>query len=104
MEKVKVIYHMTVSIDGKITGDYLNDQRAQEAISYYYAKHREFKSDGFICGRKTMASSFGHLMDEKAKFPQTPIESNEDFVGIPRRGFMPSPWIPKANSTGKIMS
>lgn len=87
MERVKVIYHMTVSIDGKITGDYLSDERSQEAISYYYAKHREFKSDGFICGRKTMASSFGHLMDEKAVLPEIPIESNEDFVGDPQARF-----------------
>lgn len=98
MERPKVIYHMTVSIDGKITGDYLSHERAQEAIELYYKKHREFQGDGFICGRKTMASSFGHLMDPKASFPETPVGSDEDFIGDPQARF----YAVSLDSRGKL--
>ena len=87
MNRPKVIYHMTVSIDGKITGDYLSAPQAQDAIACYYDKHREFKSDGFICGRKTMESSFNSLIDDNAIYPELPVESREDFIGDPDASF-----------------
>lgn len=47
---------MVTSIDGKVTGDFLN--QSDNACEVYYQMNREYKSDGFICGRVTMESSF----------------------------------------------
>ena len=57
----KIICHMTTSIDGKVTGDFLSHPASEAAIESYYEINREYKkkgSGGFICGRVTMEESF----------------------------------------------
>ncbi len=49
---------MLVSIDGKITGDYMNAPTAQALCEEYYRINREYKADAFACGRITMEGSF----------------------------------------------
>jgi len=56
--KPYVILHMLISIDGKITGDYMNTKTAEELCNEYYRINREYKADGFLCGRITMEGSF----------------------------------------------
>lgn len=58
MNKPYIILHMLTSIDGKITGDFLSSRLACEICDDYYRIHREYKADGFICGRITMEGSF----------------------------------------------
>ena len=56
---MKIICHMAVSLDLKITGAFLN--RFPEVSQLYYEMHREFRNNGckaFLCGRATMQSSF----------------------------------------------
>ena len=58
MNKPYIICHMTVSDDGKTTGEFLRQPECESSIEEYYRIHREFEADGFICGRITMEESF----------------------------------------------
>ncbi len=58
MNRPYIICHMTMSIDGKVTGDFLSKETSVSACELYYDINRKLKSDGFICGRVTMESSF----------------------------------------------
>lgn len=53
-----IICHMVTSIDGKVTGDFLNSAKALEVSEAYYEINRQLKGDAFACGRVTMESSF----------------------------------------------
>ena len=53
-----VICHMVTSIDGKVTGNFLNSKKGLEASETYYEINRQLKGDAFACGRVTMESSF----------------------------------------------
>ena len=58
MMRPYIICHMVISIDGKVTGDFLFQDECAEATDIYYRINRERKADGFICGRVTMEGSF----------------------------------------------
>lgn len=58
MNRPYIICHMTMSIDGKVTGDFLAKEPSAPACEIYYDINRKLKSDGFICGRVTMESCF----------------------------------------------
>ena len=58
MNRPYIICHMTTSIDGKVTGDFLFRPECAEATELYYEINRELKCDGYICGRVTMEGSF----------------------------------------------
>lgn len=75
-----VICHMMTSIDGKVTGDFLNSKKGLKASETYYEINRQLKGDAFACGRVTMESSFtnGFKPDLTAfKNPEIPCE---DFI------------------------
>lgn len=58
MNRAYVICHMTTSIDGKVTGEFLMHPRTAKATELYYELNRSIKADGFACGRVTMEGSF----------------------------------------------
>ncbi|MBE6021454.1 MAG: hypothetical protein E7228_06945 [Clostridiales bacterium] len=58
MNRAYVICHMTMSIDGKVTGDFLGLEKCEDAIEEYYRLNRELPAQGFMCGRVTMEESF----------------------------------------------
>lgn len=58
MNRPYIICHMVTSIDGKVTGDFLSSPTCEKACEIYYEINRNLKSNGFICGRFTMESSF----------------------------------------------
>lgn len=58
MNRPYIICHMVSSIDGKVTGDFLFRPECAAATEIYYRLNREWKADGFICGRVTMEGSF----------------------------------------------
>lgn len=49
---------MVTSIDGKVTGDFLSSPTSAKACEIYYEINHKLKTNGFICGRVTMESSF----------------------------------------------
>ena len=53
-----VICHMSMSLDGKVTGDFLHLPDCGAASQVYYRIHREYGASAFACGRVTMEESF----------------------------------------------
>lgn len=53
-----IVCHMVMSIDGKVTGDFLYRPECEKATDIYYEINRDYKAEGFICGRVTMEGSF----------------------------------------------
>lgn len=58
MERPYVICHMTMSLDGKVTGEFLEMPEAVPATDVYYEINRAYRADAFACGRVTMEGSF----------------------------------------------
>ena len=79
MNRPHIICHMVVSLDGKVTGDFLYRTACEQATELYYDINRNTPSNGFICGRVTMESSFtgGWYPDLSA---YAPVDSKEHFV------------------------
>ena len=86
MNRPYIICHMTTSIDGKVTGDFLSCPECQSATEIYYDINRTLKSNGFICGRVTMEGSFtGGYYPDLSQYPAE--NSGEDFVPENLTGF-----------------
>ena len=58
MNRPYIICHMATSLDGKVTGKFLNAPECEPATGLYYQINREYQADGFACGRVTMEGSF----------------------------------------------
>lgn len=58
MDRPKIICHMTTSIDGKVTGEFLGMAQCRCATEVYYELNRAYAADAFACGRVTMEESF----------------------------------------------
>ncbi len=58
MNRPYIICHMSTSIDGKVTGDFLFQPNHSETSDIYYQINRDYKADGCACGRVTMQGSF----------------------------------------------
>ena len=58
MNRPNVICHMTVSIDGRVTGEFLGMPACARATEVYYQINRGYHADAFACGRVTMEESF----------------------------------------------
>lgn len=80
MEKPYVICHMLSSIDGKVTGEFLQTEKALLGCDYYYEVNRNYHADAFACGRVTMEGSFtGGYYPDLAKYQNILID-REDYV------------------------
>lgn len=53
-----VICHMSMSLDGRVTGDFLHLPKCESASQAYYRIHRDYGASAFACGRVTMEESF----------------------------------------------
>ena len=58
MNRPYVICHMTVSLDGKVTGEHLVRSNHSPVSEIYYEINRNYKADAYACGRITMEGSF----------------------------------------------
>ena len=97
MNRPYIICHMVASIDGKVTGEFLSRTECEAATYVYYELNREYNrkgTNGFICGRVTMESSFtcGWYPD-LTKYPS--IESKDDFIPDNLSGFYAVSFDPK---------
>ena len=78
-----VICHILISIDGKITGKFLEDKKIEHLNDEYFKIHSEFNANAFACGKTTFIQGFGeeNLIDvDLTKFKDEKINKNEDFV------------------------
>ena len=75
-----VICHMTTSIDGKVTGDFLFREECVPATEEYYRLNREIKAEAFACGRVTMEESFtGGWYPDLSEFADVKM-NREDYI------------------------
>ena len=58
MKKPYVVCHMLMSIDGKVTGEFLNCKKCESAINKYYEINLNYQKDAIALGRVTMEESF----------------------------------------------
>ena len=58
MNRPYVICHMTTSIDGKVSGEFLSRPNHGGASELYYQINRDYQADAYACGRVTMEGSF----------------------------------------------
>lgn len=87
MKRPYVICHMTTSLDGKVTGAFLNTPEAARAAEVYYEINRNYQADAFACGRVTMEGSFtGGWYPDLTAFQGTRLP-REDFVADQTAGF-----------------
>lgn len=85
MDRPYIICHMVTSIDGKVTGDFLNREQSEKAIETYYEINRELRCNGFICGRVTMEGSFtGGWYPELSDYEEKP---RTDYIPKELSGF-----------------
>lgn len=84
---------MVTSLDGKVTGDFLFRQQCERATEIYYELNRSIKSNGFICGRVTMESSFTNgWFPDLAEYPEV---EKTDFIPEEKSGFYAVAFDPK---------
>jgi riboflavin biosynthesis pyrimidine reductase len=75
---------MLTSLDGKIIGDFLNEERAAYFTNEYERIHRSYGVKAWMCGRITMEEhfTFGHQLDLKQDniptIPRIDIVANRD--------------------------
>lgn len=87
MNRPYIICHMTSSIDGKVTGDFLSVPECQQPIEEYYRINREFHADAFACGRVTMEESFtGGWQPDYTSFSSATLP-RKDYAADPDAGF-----------------
>lgn len=86
MNRPYIICHMTVSLDGKVTGSFLSAPECQMATDFYYQINRDYGADGYACGRVTMEGSFtGGWYPDLSAFE--PAHSPMDFLVDDLAGF-----------------
>jgi riboflavin biosynthesis pyrimidine reductase len=76
-----IICHMLTSLDGKVTGNFLDDKKIELLIDEYYKIHSELKGDAFACGKNTFLEGF--VKDNKvdlSKFKDIKVDKNEDYI------------------------
>lgn len=87
MNRPHIICHMTVSLDGKVTGAFLGKPECEDAINAYYTINRNLHADAFACGRVTMQESFtGDFYPDLYEFATSKIDRS-DFIADNRTGF-----------------
>ncbi len=80
MNRVNVICHMTVSLDGIATGPFLESEAGRKASEVYYELHRRYRAGGYACGRVTMEESFtGGFQPDLSPFAGQRIP-REDYI------------------------
>jgi len=86
MNRPYIVCHMTVSLDGKVTGEHLTRTTHSTAAEVYYDINRKYKADGYACGRITMEGSFsGGWFPDLSQYP--PVQHRMDFMVDNMTGF-----------------
>ena len=80
MNKPYYILHMITSLDGKITGNFLSSEEGSALCEEYYRINREYKADGYLCGRITMQQSFAGDNEPDISSYKNTVENHEDYI------------------------
>lgn len=87
MNRPHIICHMTMSIDGKVTGDFLSKPECESATESYYQINRDYHADAFSCGRVTMEESFTHGYQPNLSEFADVVMQREDYIADKDAGF-----------------
>lgn len=79
MDRPNIICHMVMSLNGKVTGTFLEKEQYSGLLNTYFDIHGEYKADAFLCGRTTFENSFPQFT-LPIDYGDTDIERN-DYVG-----------------------
>ncbi|MEK4466245.1 hypothetical protein BK121_00605 [Paenibacillus odorifer] len=98
MDRPYIICHMLTSLDGKIIGDYLDEERTAYFIDEYENIHDRYGCKAWICGRITMEENF--TLGNKLELEQSNLSS------IPRTDYIvqkdASTYAVAVDPTGKL--
>lgn len=83
MLRPHIICHMIVSLDGKVTGNFLTAPECEKGTDIYYEINRNFAADAFACGRITMEESFtnGYYPD-LSHYQDIPVPEGDHIADI----------------------
>ena len=98
MNRPYIVCHMLMSIDGKVTGDFLASDACAAACDIYYDINRRSPSNGFICGRVTMEGSFtGGWYPDLSKYAPVrhDLDCKMDFIVDDLSGYYAVAFDPK---------
>ena len=85
--KPYVICHMLMSIDGKVTGNFLNEESIATSIERYYEINRKLTKDALALGRVTMEESFTKgLKPDLSQYSNEEIKK-EDYIYDPNYNY-----------------
>ncbi len=94
MQRPYIICHMTMSIDGKVTGEFLRREAHGKVSEIYYQINRDYKADAYACGRITMEGSFtGGWYPDLSIYDK--IDSETDYLTTEKTGFYAVALDPK---------
>lgn len=80
MNRPYIICHMVMSIDGKVTSDFLRKPECELPSKSYYKINRDYRADAFACGRITMEESFTRsYQPDLSRFADVIIQ-REDYI------------------------
>ena len=78
---------MVISIDGKVTGDFLSRPDCEMPTEIYYQINRDYHANAFACGRVTMEESFTHgYQPDLSNFADVSIQ-REDHIAYKNAAF-----------------
>ncbi len=78
---------MVISIDGKVTGDFLSRPDCEMPTEIYYQINRDYHANAFACGRVTMEESFTHgYQPDLSNFADVSIQ-REDHIADKNAAF-----------------
>lgn len=102
MNRSHIICHMTMSIDGKVTGDFLFRPECESAAEIYYQINCDYHADAFACGRVTIEESFTHgYQSDLSGFADAVIQ-REDYIADKNVCFLQSLLTVTAGLDGKL--
>lgn len=88
MDRPYVICLMAISLDGKATGGFLQDEAAAPATGLYYDINRADAAQAFACGRVTMEESFtGGWQPDLAPYETAAPEPGDHIAATKARRF-----------------
>ena len=84
---MKLTLHMTINLNGQTIGSFLSDPNYQTYTEYYYQYHRTSKTNGFICGKTTMASSFALCLNPPLIYQQSMVKPIDHVIDLNETDF-----------------
>lgn len=97
MERPYIVCHMLTSLNGKISGPFMNTAGAEVASNVYETTNTRYHSQAWLCGRVTMEENFTNFRKPDLKPSDHPV-SREDFIAEKQAAM----YIVSADPSGKV--